>query len=74
MADTSSVDSAAPKVCVVVIDGLPRGLLSETAAELTFLRERTPHWTQAVAVALLLAGAWLSVRSAPGPGASKPAP
>jgi drug/metabolite transporter (DMT)-like permease len=25
----------------------------------------TPHWTQAVAVALLLAGAWLSVRAAP---------
>ena len=24
----------------------------------------TPHWTQAVAVALLLAGAWLSVRGA----------
>lgn len=26
-----------------------------------------PHWTQAVAVALLLAGAWLSVRAAPEP-------
>ena len=48
MTDTCSVDSAAPKVCVVVIDGLPRGLLSEAAGDLTFLRERTPHWTQAV--------------------------
>jgi drug/metabolite transporter (DMT)-like permease len=27
-----------------------------------------PHWTQAVAVSLLLAGAWLSLRAAPGRG------
>lgn len=40
----------------------------------------TPHWTQAVAVALLLAGAWLSVTASPAkdtagqPGRDAPAP
>jgi drug/metabolite transporter (DMT)-like permease len=45
--------------------------LLSTALLLLFGRA-APHWSQAVAVALLLAGAWLSVRAAPAPSAEHP--
>ena len=34
---------------------------------LVLARRAQPHWTQAVAIALLMLGAWISLRSAPGP-------
>ena len=46
--------------------------LLSTALLLAFSRAQ-PHWTQAVAVALLLAGAWLSVRGGRGSAEDAPA-
>ena len=46
--------------------------LLSTALLLVFARAE-PHWTQAAAVALLLAGAWLGVRGAPASAEHEPA-
>ena len=42
------MEPAAPKVVVVIVDGLPRPLLERLLPELDFLRERCPHRAEAV--------------------------
>jgi Type I phosphodiesterase / nucleotide pyrophosphatase len=42
------VEPAAPRVVVVIVDGLPRTLLERLLPELDFLRERCPHRSEAV--------------------------
>jgi hypothetical protein len=40
--------SAAPRLAVLIIDGLPIGMLERMRGDLPFLRDRTPHQTTAV--------------------------
>ena len=42
------MEPAAPRVVVVIVDGLPRPLLERLLPELDFLRERCPHRGEAV--------------------------
>jgi Type I phosphodiesterase / nucleotide pyrophosphatase len=42
------VEPAAPRVVVVIVDGLPRPLLERLLPDLDFLRERCPHRAEAV--------------------------
>jgi Type I phosphodiesterase / nucleotide pyrophosphatase len=42
------VELAAPRVVVVIVDGLPRPLLERLLPDLHFLRERCPHRSEAV--------------------------